>query len=56
MSWEAAGAVWTPERAYKIYEQILNEFAEPVIDQGIDEELKEFVECRKTEGGAPTDF
>ena len=55
-AWEAAGAVWTPERAYKIYEQILNEFSEPVIDQGIDEELKEFVECRKTEGGAPTDF
>lgn len=55
-AWEAAGAVWTPERAYKIYQQILNEFSEPVIDQGIDEELKEFVECRKTEGGAPTDF
>mgnify|MGYP000966993851 CR=1 FL=1 len=33
-----------------------NEFTEPLIDQGIDEELKEFVECRKTEGGAPTDF
>ncbi|HAE31702.1 MAG TPA: methyltransferase, partial [Flavobacteriales bacterium] len=54
--WEASGAVWTPERAYKLYEQILHEFAEPLIDQGIKEELKEFVDRRKVEGGAPTDF
>jgi trimethylamine--corrinoid protein Co-methyltransferase len=55
-AWEAAGAVWTPQRAYKIYEQILNEFSEPTIDQEVDEELKDFVARRKTEGGAPTDF
>ena len=55
-AWEAAGAVWTPQRAYKIYEQILHEFSEPSIDQGVDEELKDFVARRKTEGGAPTDF
>ena len=55
-AWEAAGAVWTPQRAYKIYEQILHEFSEPTIDQEVDEELKDFVARRKTEGGAPTDF
>ena len=33
-AWEASGAVWTPERAYKLYEQILHEFSEPLIDQG----------------------
>ena len=55
-AWEASGAVWTPERAYKLYEQILHEFSEPLIDQGIEEELREFVDRRKAEGGAPTDF
>ena len=55
-TWEASGAVWTPERAYKLYEQILHEFSEPTIDQEVDEELKDFVARRKTEGGAPTDF
>ena len=55
-AWEASGAVWTPERAYKLYEQILHEFSEPLIHQGIEEELREFVDRRKAEGGAPTDF
>ena len=55
-SWEAAGAEWTPQRANKIWKQILAEFEAPAMDPGIAEELTAFVAKRKEEGGAPTDF
>jgi trimethylamine--corrinoid protein Co-methyltransferase len=55
-NWSAAGSVQTPERANKIWKQILAEFEPPPIDPAIAEELGEFVERRKREGGAPTDF
>ena len=49
---DAAGGVWTPERAHKIYKQILAEFEAPHMDEAIKEELKDFVDRRKAEGGA----
>ncbi len=55
-AWEAAGAVWTPERAHKIYKEILADFEAPPMDASIQEELADFVSRRKAEGGAPTDF
>jgi trimethylamine--corrinoid protein Co-methyltransferase len=55
-SWEQDGSTPTPERANRIWKQILAEFEPPPIDQAIEEELREFVERRKAEGGAPTDF
>jgi len=55
-SWEEKGAVQTPERANKIWKQIIAEFQDPPIDPAIDEELQTFVAKRKEEGGAPTDF
>ncbi|MEL6287433.1 MAG: trimethylamine methyltransferase family protein [Pseudomonadota bacterium] len=55
-SWEEAGSVQTPERANKLWKQILNEFEAPPLDEGIREELDAFVARRKEEGGAPTDF
>ena len=55
-AWEAAGGVWTPERAHKIYQKILAEFEAPPMDEAIHEELADFVARRKSEGGAPTDF
>ena len=55
-AWNLDGAVWTAERAHKIYKEIVNSFEAPPMDDGIKEELKEFVERRKAEGGAPTDF
>lgn len=55
-SWEENGAVHTPERANKIWKQIIAEFQAPPIDPAIDEELQRFVAKRKEEGGAPTDF
>lgn len=54
--WEAAGAIWTPERAHHLYKAILTDFEAPAMDIAIREELAEFVERRKREGGAPTDF
>ena len=55
-AWELDGATWTAERAHKIFKDILNEFTPPPMDEGIREELAEFVTRRKAEGGAPTDF
>jgi trimethylamine---corrinoid protein Co-methyltransferase len=55
-SWELAGAIETPQRANAIWKQILAEFEPPPLDPAIAEELASFVERRKREGGAPTDF
>ena len=55
-AWEAAGAAWTPERANKMFKQIINEFEAPPMDDAIRDELADFVARRKAEGGAPTDF
>lgn len=55
-AWEAAGGVWTAERAHRTYKDIINTFEEPAMDVAVREELAAFVERRKAEGGAPTDF
>lgn len=55
-AWREAGGVETPERANKIWKAILAEFEPPPMDVAIREELAEFVERRKREGGAKTDF
>ena len=55
-AWSAAGAMETPQRANRIWKNILAEFEPPPIDPAIAEELGDFVERRKREGGAPTDF
>ncbi len=55
-SWEERGSLTTPQRANKIWKQILAEFEPPPIDDAIREELESFVARRKEEGGAPTDF
>ena len=55
-AWTEAGAVWTAERANKTWKLILAEFEAPPIDIAIRDELRAFVERRKSEGGAPTDF
>ncbi|MEM9060255.1 MAG: trimethylamine methyltransferase family protein [Pseudomonadota bacterium] len=55
-AWENAGSQRTPQRANRIWKQILAEFEAPAMDPAIAEELSEFVERRKAEGGAPTDF
>jgi trimethylamine--corrinoid protein Co-methyltransferase len=55
-AWVQDGAVQTPERAHRIYKQIIAEFEAPEIDHNAREELTRFVARRKQEGGAPTDF
>jgi trimethylamine--corrinoid protein Co-methyltransferase len=55
-AWQLDGAVWTPERAHRIYKAILNEFTPPPMDEGNKAALLDFVARRKAEGGAPTDF
>ncbi|MBU2981834.1 trimethylamine methyltransferase family protein [Lentibacter algarum] len=55
-AWDAAGAVWTPERAHHIYKEIISSFEAPPMDESIREELAAFVAKRKEEGGAPTDY
>ncbi len=55
-AWEAAGGMWTSERAHGLYQKILEDFEAPPLDVAIREELADFVDRRKAEGGAPTDF
>jgi trimethylamine--corrinoid protein Co-methyltransferase len=55
-SWRLDGAVWTAERAHGLYKNIIAEFEPPALDIAITEELRAFVDRRKSEGGAPTDF
>lgn len=55
-TWKEDGAIETPERATRLWKAILNEFEAPPMDEAHKEELVAFVERRKAEGGAPTDF
>jgi len=55
-NWEERGSLTTPQRANKMWKQILAEFEPPPMDEAIREELQAFVARRKQEGGAPTDF
>ncbi|WP_171178241.1 trimethylamine methyltransferase family protein [Ruegeria sp. HKCCD8929] len=54
--WEAAGGIWTPERAHHLFKEIIGSFEAPPMDEAIRDELADFVARRKAEGGAPTDF
>jgi trimethylamine---corrinoid protein Co-methyltransferase len=54
--WEAAGKPEAAQRTNAVYKQALAEYVEPILDPAIREELDAFVEKRKREGGAPTDF
>ncbi|MEN0041956.1 MAG: trimethylamine methyltransferase family protein [Pseudomonadota bacterium] len=55
-NFEERGSIRTPERANKLYKQIIEEYEAPSMDEAIREELEAFVAKRKEEGGAPTDF
>ena len=55
-SWEERGAVDTPRRTAALWKKILAEFEAPPMEEAIREEFAAFVERRKREGGAPTDF
>lgn len=55
-AWEAAGAVKAEQRANRIWKDVLNAYTPPPMDDGAREELEAYVERRRGEGGAPTDF
>ena len=55
-NWFDRGAVETVERANRVMKQILAEYEPPPLDEGVRDELGDFVARRKQEGGAPTDF
>ncbi|MEM8752009.1 MAG: trimethylamine methyltransferase family protein [Pseudomonadota bacterium] len=55
-AWSEAGAVWTSERANKVWKAALADYEAPGMDDAVREELAAFVAKRKAEGGAPTDF
>jgi trimethylamine--corrinoid protein Co-methyltransferase len=54
--WELAGGVWTAERAHNKFKAIINDFEPPEMDVAHRDALADFVNRRKSEGGAPTDF
>ncbi|WP_407492779.1 trimethylamine methyltransferase family protein [Pseudooceanicola sp. MF1-13] len=55
-AWQAQGGVWTAERAHTIANRILAEYQPPPMDDAARGALMDFVEKRRAEGGAPTDF
>lgn len=55
-NWEDAGGLWTHQRANTHFKQVPAEYTPPPTDSGIYDELLDFVNRRKAEGGAPTDF
>ncbi len=55
-AWENGGGEWTAQRANRIFHRIIDAFQPPPMDDAIRGELSDFVERRKSEGGAPTDF
>ena len=55
-TWAEAGSPTALERANKVWKERLASYEEPYMDPAIRDELNAFVEKRKAEGGAPTDF
>jgi len=55
-SWEEKGSIDTPQRANRIFKQVLEHYEPPPMEPATLEALTGFVERRRTEGGAPTDF
>jgi trimethylamine--corrinoid protein Co-methyltransferase len=55
-AWDIQGGVWTAERAHRVFKDIIGDFEAPPMDVATRDELKDFVDRRKAEGGAPTDF
>ncbi|MEM7753260.1 MAG: trimethylamine methyltransferase family protein [Pseudomonadota bacterium] len=55
-AFELKGAIWTAERAHHLFKSIVNEFEAPPLDIARRDAMADFVERRRAEGGAPTDF
>lgn len=55
-TWAEAGSPTAIQKANRLWKERLAMYEEPPLDPAIREELDAFVERRKAEGGAPTDF
>lgn len=55
-SWAEAGRPTAYEKANRLWKDVLAQYSPPPLDPAIAEEIDAFVERRKAEGGAPTDF
>lgn len=55
-AWYEDGAPLIHEKANRIWKEMISRYKAPPMDEAIREELQAFVEKRKSEGGAPTDF
>src|SRR3954466_15535841 len=55
-SWEEAGSPKAPEKANRIWKQLLEAYEAPAMDAARREELDAFVARRVDEGGVATDF
>ena len=55
-TWAEAGSPTALERANRVWKERLATYEQPAMDPAVREELDAFVEKRKAEGGAPTDF
>ncbi len=55
-NWEDNGSLTAEKRANAVWKNVLEEFEAPAMDDDARGALDEFVERRKREGGAPTDF
>ena len=51
--WLEKGSVELPARANAVWKQVLAEYEAPGLDEGVAEGLRDYVERRKREGGAP---
>lgn len=55
-TWAEAGSPTAVEKANRVWKERLASYEEPWMDPALREELNAFVDKRKAEGGAPTDF
>ena len=55
-SWEEAGSPQAPEKANRLWKQLLGAYEPPAMEEARREELDAFVARRVEEGGVPTDF
>ncbi len=55
-TWQEAGSPSAADKAGTLWKEALANYEQPPLDPAIAEELDAFVERRKAEGGAPTDF
>ena len=55
-SWDEAGRPDAMKKANTVWKQRLASYTEPALEISIREELQEYVEKRKSEGGVETDF